>query len=129
MAKTLSITTWNINSVRLRIDQVLRLLAEDQPDVLCLQETKCPDPVFPTNAFAKAGYPHQSFIGMKGYNGVAILSASPFARWAPARCAQSPMRGISRLRSARADQPSNFTISMCRRAAISLTRSQPEIRA
>ncbi|MCA3632011.1 MAG: exodeoxyribonuclease III [Methylobacterium sp.] len=77
MAKALSITSWNINSVRLRIDQVLRFLAEDQPDVLCLQETKCPDPVFPANAFAKAGYVHQSFIGMKGYNGVAILSREP----------------------------------------------------
>ena len=75
--KTLDIATWNINSVRLRLDQVLRFLAEDQPDLLCLQETKCPDPMFPTSAFEKAGYAHQAHIGMKGYNGVAILSRVP----------------------------------------------------
>ncbi|CAN1568945.1 XthA Exonuclease III [Rhabdaerophilaceae bacterium] len=78
MAKTLSISTWNINSVRLRQDQVLRFLSEDAPDVLCLQETKCPDPLFPAKAFEKAGYAHQATIGMKGYNGVAILSRVPF---------------------------------------------------
>ena len=77
MAKTLSIATWNINSVRLRQDQVLRFLAEDAPDVLCLQETKCPDPLFPGKAFEKAGYAHQATIGMKGYNGVAVLSRLP----------------------------------------------------
>src|SRR3712207_6824442 len=43
----LTVTTWNINSVRLRIDLVLRFLAEHRPDVLCLQETKCPDDAFP----------------------------------------------------------------------------------
>lgn len=75
--KRLRIATWNINSVRLRLDQVLRFLAEDMPDLLCLQETKCPDAVFPTAAFAKAGYAHQAFTGMKGYNGVAILSRQP----------------------------------------------------
>lgn len=73
----LTIATWNINSVRLRLEQVLRFLAEDQPDLLCLQETKCPDPLFPKSAFEKAGYRHQAHIGMKGYNGVAILSRVP----------------------------------------------------
>ncbi|PPD14240.1 MAG: exodeoxyribonuclease III [Methylobacterium sp.] len=96
MPKTLSITTWNINSVRLRIDQVLRFLEEDRPDVLCLQETKCPDPVFPTGAFAKAGYAHQSFIGMKGYNGVAILSREPIrALGAREMCARPDARHIA----------------------------------
>jgi exodeoxyribonuclease-3 len=75
--KRLRIATWNINSVRLRLDQVLRFLTEDAPDLLCLQETKCPDAVFPGAAFAKAGYGHQAFTGMKGYNGVAILSRQP----------------------------------------------------
>lgn len=77
MAASLTIATWNINSVRLRLEQVLRFLAEDQPDLLCLQETKCPDPMFPKSAFEKAGYRHQAHIGMKGYNGVAILSRVP----------------------------------------------------
>jgi exodeoxyribonuclease-3 len=77
MAGQITLATWNINSVRLRLEQVLRVLAEEQPDVLCLQETKCPDPLFPKSAFEKAGYRHQAHIGMKGYNGVAILSRLP----------------------------------------------------
>lgn len=77
MKKTMSITTWNINSVRLRIDQVLRFLAEHAPDILCLQETKCPDAAFPHTAFDKAGYHHRAICGIKGYNGVAILSRVP----------------------------------------------------
>lgn len=74
---SLTIATWNINSVRLRIDLVLRYLAEAAPDVLCLQETKCPDAEFPLSALGKAGYRHTVFRGMKGYNGVAILSRHP----------------------------------------------------
>lgn len=73
----LTIATWNINSVRLRIDLVRRYLAEAAPDVLCLQETKCPDSEFPVSAFVKAGYPHLVYRGMKGYNGVAIISRRP----------------------------------------------------
>ena len=75
-----SVTTWNINSVRLRIDLVTRYLAEHRPDVLCLQETKCPDANFPHGAFRKAGYPHIAISGQKGYHGVAIVSRIPFAR-------------------------------------------------
>ena len=73
------IATWNINSVRLRLDLVLRLAAEQGPDVLCLQEIKCLDDVFPKQALANAGYQHQHIHGMKSYNGVAILSRLPFA--------------------------------------------------
>ena len=76
---TFSIATWNINSVRLRIDLVVRYLAEHQPDVLCLQETKCPDANFPHGAFRDAGYPHIAISGQKGYHGVAIVSRIPFA--------------------------------------------------
>ena len=71
------ITTWNINSVRLREAQAVRLLEDLQPDILCLQETKCPDDLFPTERFAAAGYPHIARRGMKGYNGVAIISRIP----------------------------------------------------
>ncbi|MEQ9489910.1 MAG: exodeoxyribonuclease III [Alphaproteobacteria bacterium] len=68
------IATWNINSVRLRLPIVLKFLAENGPDVLCLQETKSPNEFFPADALAEAGYAHQAINGMKGYNGVAILS-------------------------------------------------------
>ncbi len=71
------ITTWNINSVRLRLPLALKLLEEVQPDVLCLQETKATPDQFPAKAFAEAGYPHQIVQGMKGYNGVAIVSRVP----------------------------------------------------
>ena len=76
---TFSIATWNINSVRLRIDLVTRYLAEHRPDVLCLQETKCPDANFPFAAFRDAGYPHIAINGQKGYHGVAVVSRVPFA--------------------------------------------------
>jgi exodeoxyribonuclease III len=70
----LTIATWNINSVRLRIDLVRRLVAEAQPDVICLQETKTPDEFFPREAFEALGYRDMLVHGMKGYNGVAVLS-------------------------------------------------------
>ena len=76
---TFSIATWNINSVRLRIDLVTRFLTEHAPDVLCLQETKCPDANFPFGAFRDAGYPHIAINGQKGYHGVAMVSRVPFA--------------------------------------------------
>ena len=75
---TLRLTTWNINSVRLRIGQVERLLETVQPDVLCLQETKVADPLFPAKDFDAFGYPHHAIAGQKGYHGVAILSRIPF---------------------------------------------------
>jgi exodeoxyribonuclease III len=72
-----SITTWNINSVRLRIDLVAKYVAEHAPDVLCLQETKCPDDQFPLAAVKAMGFQHWAFAGQKGYNGVAIFSRFP----------------------------------------------------
>lgn len=74
----LRLATWNVNSVRLRIENVLRLAAEWQPDVLCLQETKTPDEHFPHDRLERQGYRHRLVHGMKGYNGVAILSRLPF---------------------------------------------------
>lgn len=69
--------TWNINSVRLRLSLLLDLCAAMKPDVVCLQETKCPAEKFPAAPIAEAGYPHQQIAGFKGYNGVAILSRAP----------------------------------------------------
>lgn len=73
----LSIATWNINSVRLRMPIVARLLTEYAPDVICLQETKCPDDQFPSKAFRKLGYEHIAFSGQKGYHGVATIARRP----------------------------------------------------
>jgi exodeoxyribonuclease III len=75
---SLRLVTWNINSIRIRIDNVRRLVAEWAPDILCLQETKTPDALFPREAFEMLGYRHMLVHGMKGYNGVAILSRTPF---------------------------------------------------
>lgn len=71
------IATWNINSVRLRIDLVLRLLRKKNIDVLCLQETKCPPGQFPEARFRKAGYQYVAEHGQSGYHGVAIVSRLP----------------------------------------------------
>lgn len=73
-----TVATWNINSVRLRIRLVTRLLREQQPDVLCLQETKCPEGQFPSAEFAKLGYLHIAHCAQPGYHGVAIVSRIPF---------------------------------------------------
>lgn len=73
-----SIATWNINSVRLRIDQVERFLIEQSPDVLCLQEIKVAEPLFPHEMFERLGYTHRAVHGQKGYHGVATVSRIPF---------------------------------------------------
>ena len=70
------IASWNVNSVRTRLDQVCTWLQEEQPDVLCLQETKVDDPLFPHQAFAELGY-SAAISGQKAYNGVALLSRQP----------------------------------------------------
>ena len=75
----LKITTWNINSVRLRMPIVARFLREQAPDVLCLQETKCRDAEFPSNAFRELGYDQIVINGQKGYHGVAIVARVPLA--------------------------------------------------
>ncbi|HVH37680.1 MAG TPA: exodeoxyribonuclease III [Sphingomicrobium sp.] len=68
------IASWNINSVRARTEIVERLIREEKPDVLCLQETKANDDVFPAQWFARQGYTHQQLNGQKMHHGVAILS-------------------------------------------------------
>jgi exodeoxyribonuclease-3 len=73
----LKITTWNINSVRLRMPLVAHLLQTKAPDVLCLQETKCRDAEFPMKDFVALGYKHAAINGQKGYHGVAVLSKKP----------------------------------------------------
>jgi exodeoxyribonuclease-3 len=72
-----TLATWNINSVRLRETLVSRLLREESPDVLCLQECKAPVELIPRAAFEALGYRNLVARGQKGYNGVAILSKLP----------------------------------------------------
>ena len=76
----ITISTWNVNSVRFRIDLVARFLKTVRPDIVCLQETKCPDEKFPLKRFRRLGYLHAALNGQKGYHGVAILSRVPFER-------------------------------------------------
>lgn len=72
------LVTWNINSLRARLDLVERFIAAHDPDILCLQETKVPDELFPLDWCVERGFAHIAFAGQKGYNGVAILSKHPF---------------------------------------------------
>ena len=72
----MQIATWNVNSIRTRLDQVQAWLQDAQPDLLCLQETKVDDPLFPHEVFEAQGY-QVHFHGQKAYNGVAIVSRQP----------------------------------------------------
>ena len=70
------IATWNVNSVNARVETVVSWFEEASPDVACLQEIKCVDEKFPTEAFERLGY-NVAVHGQKGFNGVAILSKNP----------------------------------------------------
>lgn len=72
-----TIATWNVNSVKARLESVLAWLGEASPDIVCFQELKCEDAAFPKEAFEAAGY-NVAVHGQKTYNGVAILSKTPF---------------------------------------------------
>jgi exodeoxyribonuclease-3 len=73
----ITVASWNINSVRLRMPLVAQVVREFNPDVLCLQEIKCEDASFPLDAIRALGYEHVMYSGEKSYNGVAILSRLP----------------------------------------------------
>jgi len=98
----LRLCTWNVNSVRLRVEHVARFVREQAPDVLCLQEIKCREGEFPVKAFAEMGLPHLKIAGQKGWHGVAIASALPLEDTAPldvcreghARCVSARVAGI-----------------------------------
>jgi exodeoxyribonuclease III len=96
-SETLRVATWNINSLRLRFGLLKDLVAALDPDVICLQETKVPDDLFPGDAPTALGFHHTAFRGMKGYNGVAILSRFPINRIdvAPDWCAKGDCRHIA----------------------------------
>lgn len=71
-----TVASWNVNSIRARLDHVVRWLDEHRPDALALQETKVQDDDFPHEAFAELGY-ECAVVGQKSYNGVAVLSRRP----------------------------------------------------
>jgi exodeoxyribonuclease-3 len=72
----MKIASWNVNSLRVRLEHTLEWMQKNQPDLFCLQELKVPDDDFPVAAFSEIGY-HSYFTGQKSYNGVAILSKQP----------------------------------------------------
>ena len=72
----MKIASWNVNSLRVRIDHVKDWLEQNQPDLLCLQELKMPDEEFPSQALEECGY-YSASTGQKTYNGVAIISKKP----------------------------------------------------
>jgi len=78
---SLRIVTWNINSIRLRLPLLKKLVEEVQPDIVALQETKCPDELLPKTALEALGFPYMVYSGMKGYNGVILLSKLPLGEF------------------------------------------------
>ena len=108
---SLKITTWNINSVRLRIDLVAKFLKSARPDVLCLQETKCPDDAFPIKRFRRLGYEHAALNGQKGYHGVAVLSRVPFEQVdIQSFCGKTDCRHVSVVLGERAKLKDQITV-------------------
>ncbi|CAN0342417.1 unnamed protein product [Scytosiphon promiscuus] len=97
MSNSLKIVSWNINSVRLRAPNVEAFVAAEQPDVICMQETKCQDGEFPEKAFREMGLPHLVLNGQKGgHHGVAIASRLPIERIeAPDLCRHGHSRVIA----------------------------------
>jgi exodeoxyribonuclease-3 len=107
----LKITTWNINSVRLRIDLVAKFLKAARPDILCLQETKCPDDAFPRKRFERLGYPHMALSGQKGYHGVAVISRLPIeSHVIELFCGKSDCRHVAVTLGERADLRDPITL-------------------
>jgi exodeoxyribonuclease-3 len=99
----LTITTWNINSVRLRIGSIARFVKAVRPDILCLQETKCPDDKFPRKRFKRLGYEHIALNGQKGYHGVVVVSRLPVESCnIQSFCGKSDCRHISAVLGERA---------------------------
>src|SRR5712691_5779373 len=76
------IATWNVNSIKQRMDNILAWLTDRQPDIVCLQETKCVDEAFPRYEFETLGY-NVAVHGQKAFNGVAILSKTPLDEVTP----------------------------------------------
>ena len=129
----IKLTTWNINSVRLRIDLVAKFLKAVRPDVLCLQETKCPDDAFPLKRFKRLGYEHIALNGQKGYHGVAVVSRLPLdSKSLKSYCGKTDCRhvGVDARREGRAARPADHSQLLCAgRRRRARPRDQSEVRA
>lgn len=89
------LVTWNINSVRLRLDLLRQLVDQCDPDVICLQEIKVVDELFPADECRAMGFEHLAVHGMKSYNGVAVLSKLPIREIAtPSWCGRDDRRHL-----------------------------------
>ena len=107
----LTLTTWNINSVRLRIDLVAKFIKAVRPDILCLQETKCPDDKFPLKRFKRLGYENVALNGQKGYHGVVVLSRLPFESFnIQSFCGKTDCRHVSAVFGERAGLRDPITV-------------------
>lgn len=97
MTRPIKITTWNINSVRLRAPNVEAFVAAEKPDIVCLQETKCQDGEFPLKAFREMGLPYLVIRGQRGgHAGVAIASRLPLEQVdVPDLCRENHARVIA----------------------------------
>ena len=92
----LRLVSWNINSIRSRLELLDAFLRRFRPHVVCLQEIKCMDAGFPLKAVREMGYPHIALHGQKAYHGVAILSRLPFAEdWRLLFCGKQDARHIA----------------------------------
>ena len=91
----LRIASWNINSVRIRLELLTAFARRHRPDVLCLQEIKCTDDAFPYAACRAMGFEHIALHGQKAYHGVAVLSRIPFAKtWRADFCGRGDARHV-----------------------------------
>jgi exonuclease III len=87
MRSSLKVASWNINSVRARIAIIEQFLVAEQPDILCLQETKVIDQDFPKEMFHRLGYTHIVLCGQRMHHGVAIISRVPLQEEGASRLA------------------------------------------
>src|ERR1700690_3908025 len=107
----IKLTTWNINSVRLRIDLVAKFIKAVRPDILCLQETKCPDDAFPRKRFKRLGYENIALNGQEGYHGVVVLSRLPFESFnVQSFCGKTDCRHVSAVFGERAGLRDPITV-------------------
>ncbi|MCF6274402.1 MAG: exodeoxyribonuclease III [Robiginitomaculum sp.] len=95
--KKLKLTSWNVNSVRLRAPQIARFTREQQPDIIGLQEIKCLEEQFPFDEFKKMGFEHIEISGQKGMHGVATVSKFPLKRMDTDFCPLGHARHVSTL--------------------------------
>jgi exodeoxyribonuclease-3 len=91
----IKLCSWNINSVRLRAPQIAEFASEHQPDIIGLQEIKCLEEQFPTQAFKDMGYDHIEICGQKGMHGTATVSKIPLTRMDTEFCPEGHARHVS----------------------------------